>query len=641
MNALEAWLGYLLSVGLRGSLLLGICALATLLLRKRSASTRHLVWAAGLGAVGAITALSWWLPAWRLEALPARPLSLLFVEGAAIAPPPLPMAGGLQVAAVGGGAPPTLSGGSGLAPLLFFVLWAVPCAALLLRLLVGTRGAAALIRSSRQVPPPQLQALAAEVAARAGLGPIEVRLSPAALSPVTAGLLRPIILLPLEAQQWPAPLQRAVLAHEMGHVRRHDCLTQLLARVVTAVHWWNPLCWLAEARMVSEREQACDDHVLADGARPSAYARHLLELGHLLTGRRGGGARVQGAYILGCVAGRSKLATRVETLLDGKRSHHLPGRRAALAALSAALLLALPAACLTGDPLSRESALLVYRVEAERAAETAAVLTRRLEGLGLSKARVTVQGRDRLQVELPARLPLELASVRAALERKGALSVAVVADDPAYFRQLAAAVWAHPEVRSLAGGEIHVVGEQWQGEQDGQLSPVAPHLRGPKAVLRWYVQHFPPALQPPPGHALVLDPLDADEARTLLVDRRRGLTFHHLADVQVKDSMPNNPTMFEVELKLAPEDATRLHALTSANVGQKLAIELDDGEVWGAPTIRSAIGERMSVTASGPRAEAQRLAAAFRAGSLPAPIELLFSSGGSNALWLGAATESR
>jgi preprotein translocase subunit SecD len=64
-----------------------------------------------------------------------------------------------------------------------------------------------------------------------------------------------------------------------------------------------------------------------------------------------------------------------------------------------------------------------------------------------------------------------------------------------------------------------------------------------------------------------------------------------------------------------------------------------DDKLWGAPVIRAPISERVSVTARGSRAEAERLAAGLRAGSLPAPIQLVYSGGDSTALNLTGGPE--
>jgi len=101
---------------------------------------------------------------------------------------------------------------------------------------------------------------------------------------MTWGLLRPVMLLPTEAEDWPAERRRAVLLHELAHMKRWDYLTQTIGWLACALHWLNPLAWFALRRMRVERELACDDYVLNAGLRPSTYAQHLLEIARGLRG---------------------------------------------------------------------------------------------------------------------------------------------------------------------------------------------------------------------------------------------------------------------------------------------------------------------------------------------------------------------
>src|SRR5690606_18119326 len=93
-----------------------------------------------------------------------------------------------------------------------------------------------------------------------------------------------LVLLP-EAVDWPEERIRAVLLHELAHIRRNDWLVQLLAGVLRAVYWFNPLVWLACARLRLESERACDDAVIGHGVNRTAYAAQLLALARAVNPR--------------------------------------------------------------------------------------------------------------------------------------------------------------------------------------------------------------------------------------------------------------------------------------------------------------------------------------------------------------------
>jgi hypothetical protein len=126
-------------------------------------------------------------------------------------------------------------------------------------------------------------------------------------------------------------------------VRRRDCLTQLLAEVAVALHWPNPLAWLAARRLRIEREHACDDVVLAAGARPSDYAEELISLARgFQPASRTGMAAV-------AMARTTHLGARIRALFqDRARSQSLP-RAASLAGIAAALVTSLAAVAPTAQ----------------------------------------------------------------------------------------------------------------------------------------------------------------------------------------------------------------------------------------------------------------------------------------------------
>lgn len=96
--------------------------------------------------------------------------------------------------------------------------------------------------------------------------------------PMTWGIRRATILLPQQAHQWSENELRCTLLHELAHVSRRDCLTQLFVQLASALCWFNPLTWVASRSVLIERELACDDLVLQTGTRASDYADQLLQV---------------------------------------------------------------------------------------------------------------------------------------------------------------------------------------------------------------------------------------------------------------------------------------------------------------------------------------------------------------------------
>lgn len=100
-----------------------------------------------------------------------------------------------------------------------------------------------------------------------------VRSSPGWLEPGVVGVLHPVLLLPEDILKRLSPSQlEAVLAHELSHIRRRDNLTAAIHMVVEAVFWFHPFVWWIGARLVEERERACDEAVLSLGGEPRDYA---------------------------------------------------------------------------------------------------------------------------------------------------------------------------------------------------------------------------------------------------------------------------------------------------------------------------------------------------------------------------------
>ena len=93
--------------------------------------------------------------------------------------------------------------------------------------------------------------------------PVRIRLTDRRQSPAVCGLFRPVVLLPRAlADQLPPAQLRAVLLHELFHLRRGDVWGNCLQALVQILYWWHPLLWLANARIRRVREEAVDDAVM-------------------------------------------------------------------------------------------------------------------------------------------------------------------------------------------------------------------------------------------------------------------------------------------------------------------------------------------------------------------------------------------
>src|SRR6185436_10190982 len=103
---------------------------------------------------------------------------------------------------------------------------------------------------------------------------------------------------------------RVVLLHELAHVRRRDCLWQWIMQLACAIYWFHPLIWIAAKRLQNERERACDDLVIAAGAKASDYAEHLLAIASGLQ------SNAFAAYAAIAMARRSALEGRLLAILE-------------------------------------------------------------------------------------------------------------------------------------------------------------------------------------------------------------------------------------------------------------------------------------------------------------------------------------
>ena len=162
--------------------------------------------------------------------------------------------------------------------------------------------------------------------------PIPAVVSQTLVEPGVFGVVRPILLLPASIFERLTPAQwKAVIAHELYHVRHRDNLMAALHMFVETAFWFHPMVWWIGKRMVDERERACDEGVLGMGGEPRVYAEAVLTVCKL--------------YIespLGCVSGitGANLKRRIEGIMTKRIAHdlHFAGKLGLAIAATAALL---------------------------------------------------------------------------------------------------------------------------------------------------------------------------------------------------------------------------------------------------------------------------------------------------------------
>jgi TonB family protein len=289
-----------LLLALKVAVVLAMALAAAALLRRRSASLRHWVLAAGIVCALALPLLALVAPAWSVSppvrSLPpegashASPADVeTYIVPAAGERPALPPAGGSH------GPVATIELGA-----LVLSVWAAGAALMLLAFLAGLLRLRGLVRTA--VP---------FVDARWHAPGVRLLQSDHPALVMTWGLRTPVIVLPPDAHTWPDERIQVVLRHELAHIERGDWLVLLLAHAMRALHWFNPLAWVACRRLRQEGEHACDDAVLALGVAPPAYAAHLLDLA------RASAARTREWAPALPIARPSGLERRVHAMLNG------------------------------------------------------------------------------------------------------------------------------------------------------------------------------------------------------------------------------------------------------------------------------------------------------------------------------------
>jgi len=154
------------------------------------------------------------------------------------------------------------------------------------------------------------------------------------LEPGVFGIVRPVLLLPESITRHLSPEQlRTVVAHELCHIRRRDNLTAALHMAVTALFWFHPAVWWIEARLLGERERACDEAVLAEGNDTELYAESILSV-----------CKFYAKSPLACVPGVTggDLKQRIVRIMTGCMARELSAGQGLVIAVACVLTVAIP-----------------------------------------------------------------------------------------------------------------------------------------------------------------------------------------------------------------------------------------------------------------------------------------------------------
>jgi beta-lactamase regulating signal transducer with metallopeptidase domain len=268
----------------QGAALAALAAVMLRRLRRRTAAVRYLAACAALAAMVAA-------PVATLSLVPPAPVAAHRDAGEA-GPGPEPMAAvvSAQPAADALAAPVLPRDASWAARLASAIEPVLP--PVVLAWLIGALGVSVwyaggwvwvrrLIWKRAQPAAERWRQAAADLARRMRVSrPVRILESAAVRVPTLVGCLRPVILLPASVLTGLAPEQiEALLAHELAHVRRWDYLVNLGQTVAEALFFYHPAVWWLSRRIRVEREQCCDDAVVATCGDRVAYARALATLG--------------------------------------------------------------------------------------------------------------------------------------------------------------------------------------------------------------------------------------------------------------------------------------------------------------------------------------------------------------------------
>src|SRR5216683_1124979 len=275
----------------QSTLFAAVAGLLTVAFRKNRAQVRYWLWLSAsfkffipFSLLMSLGSHLEWTPAAKKIAAPS--VSLAIEQVTQPFPEAMPVA-------------PSMAGTRDWVPIAILGVWACGFAAIALMRLRAWLSIRAAVRSSTPVAIPAKVEIRSCIRSAGGL-----------LEPGVVGVLRPILLLPAGIEERLTPPQlEAVLAHELWHVRRRDNLFASIHMIVEAIFWFHPLVWWIGAKLVEERERACDEEVLSLGSEPHVYAEGIVNVCKLY---------VESPLV--CVSGvtGSNLKKRIEAIMSNR-----------------------------------------------------------------------------------------------------------------------------------------------------------------------------------------------------------------------------------------------------------------------------------------------------------------------------------
>jgi len=337
----------ILDAALKSTVLLGLAWAVSVTFRNLSASARHSLRLCALGSCLLLPVFSALLPAWHIDVVRnvSAPITTEApVHGQNFALRPSNTIEHLQAPHVRASKVPTPSVTSRVFSavpwrLLLLIVWMAGAALFIFRMLAGRARLSMLLRRAVSMDDPAWNAQTKSTAENMGIRRAVALLASRDTDvPLSTGAWKPNVILAQDFEEC-SPLRRnAVLCHELAHIRRLDTVGLAVAQIGLAVYWFHPLVWMTVRALREDRERACDDYVLASGARPSEYARELLEIADSL--------RLPDFTAALAMARRSELEGRVMAILNPKLNRGEISWKTTLMAAAITLAIALPMAAM-------------------------------------------------------------------------------------------------------------------------------------------------------------------------------------------------------------------------------------------------------------------------------------------------------